>query len=380
MARLALALALSLLLFSTPGFAADRTPPLNDFVRQKLFEIIAKSEASRFGNVEQQVLSLVGREDLLASSLLPRPTCEPEQANGAPTDPLATIVARAAAARLVIINEAHHDPQSRAFITLLLGALREKGFAFYAAETFYPGIGARKPPWPLMSDGFYLMEPVFGMTVRRARTLGFTFVPYEAMTLSSPGSDPRARMSEREETQARNLDERLLKAHPTARALVHVGHDHVLERPTPRDFRGVETMASRLKRIGGTDPLTIEQTYYASPIDRPVICALQPDNERAALTDMVIALPPVVFVDKRPAWRRRLGQKPVAIPTTLRAPAATSIVEARLADEPDEAVPVDRVLVRSGETLPMLLASGRYRVQSWTRERGWSAPVTVVVD
>ena len=57
-----------------------------------------------------------------------------------------------------------------------------------------------------------------------------------------------------------------------------------------------------------------------------------------------------------------------------------SIVEARLADEPDEAVPVDRLLVRPGETLPMLLAPGRYRVESWTRERGWSAPVTVVVD
>jgi hypothetical protein len=44
------------------------------------------------------------------------------------------------------------------------------------------------------------------------------------------------------------------------------------------------------------------------------------------------------------------------------------------------AVPVDRVLIRSGETLPLLLASGRYRAEAWAREHGWSAPVSIVVD
>lgn len=373
------ALALSLLLLAAPGLAAERSAPLNDFVRPKLFEILGKPEGSRFDNLEQQILSFVGREDLFAPSLLRQPACEPERENGAPIDPLSAIVSRAAAARIVIINEAHHNPQGRAFIASLLNALHPKGFTFYAAETFFPTIGAREPPWPLMNDGFYLMESVFGQTVRQARALGFTLVPYEAMTSSKYG-DQKLRMAEREEMQARNLDARLLKAFPTGRALVHAGHDHVLERPTPQDFMGVETMASRLKRISGVDPLTIEQTHYVSPIDQPVICALPRRNQRAAPTDIVIALPSVTFADERPAWRRGLGQKPIAIPKALLSPAFLSIVEVRFANEPDSAVPADRILVRSGETLPLLLVAGRYRAEAWTREHGWSAPVSIVVD
>lgn len=377
MARLLLVL--SFLLIARPGFGAERPAPLNDFVLQKLSEVLTKPDGAHFDNIEQQALSMVGREDLFAASLPSRPTCEPQRANGAPVDPLDVIVARAASARLVIINEAHHDPQGRAFIASLLGTLSDAGFTHYAAETFYPNVGAREPRWPLMSDGFYASEPVFGLTIRRARALGLTFVPYEATVASGQGGDRRTRMEMREEGQARNLNERFLKAHPTARALVHAGHDHVLERPTSEDFFGVETMASRLKRIGGTDPLTIEQTHFVSPIDRPVVCSLPQTNERAALTDIVVALPPVELIDGRPGWRRKLTQKPVAIPDVLRAP-TTAIVEARLAEEPGEAVPVDRLLVRPGETLPLLLAPGRYRVETWTRERGWRAATSIVVD
>jgi len=50
-----------------------------------------------------------------------------------------------------------------------------------------------------------------------------------------------------------------------------------------------------------------------------------------------------------------------------------TIWEARRADESNDAVPIDRIMIRSSERLPFLLPPGRYRAESWSAESGWSA-------
>jgi hypothetical protein len=141
-------------------------------------------------------------------------------------------------------------------------------------------------------------------------------------------------------------------------------------------------MAYRLKTASGIDPLTIDQTQFQSPMDRPVVCALSNARHktRALATDLAVALPKPVMRNGRPVWRRAHGEIDVAIPATLRPIATWTIVEARFAVEPSEAVPADRVLVGPGERIPLLLRPGKYRVEAWTRSAGWSKPVDLAVD
>src|SRR5262245_31165055 len=53
-------------------------------------------------------------------------------------DALEAIVSEAKSHRVVIVNEAHHVPQHRAFIQRVVLALAKEGFTYYAAETFSP--------------------------------------------------------------------------------------------------------------------------------------------------------------------------------------------------------------------------------------------------
>jgi hypothetical protein len=141
-------------------------------------------------------------------------------------------------------------------------------------------------------------------------------------------------------------------------------------------------MALRLKRMTGIDPLTVDQTTFRSPIDVPVVCDLHrpSDKERADLTDLAIALPAPIFVDSRPTWRTARGEKQTPVPAELRTKGQVVIVEARYADEPDDATPADRVLLRVGETVPLLLPKGRFRARAWTGAHGWTQEVVITVD
>jgi len=78
-----------------------------------------------------------------------------------------------------------------------------------------------------------------------------------------------------------------------------------------------------------------------------------------------------------PAFRRPTGAE---IPAGLRRPGEAAIYEARAESEPDTAVPFDRLLLRPGEDLPLLLPPGRYRVTVWTAKTGWSAAIPLSVS
>ena len=62
------------------------------------------------------------------------------------------------------------------------------------------------------------------------------------------------------------------------------------------------------------------------------------------------------------AWRslpdkRRIDPPPESVPSSGRA-----VLEAGYRDEPDAAIPVDRLLIQSGESLPLILSAGNYRL------------------
>lgn len=368
--------------------AAERPPPFPPDVIETMLSVAAEGQDPATNEMARQYLSMTGREDLTISAAAKRifgkPTCEPLKEDGSIVDPVNRIADRTRDARIVIINEAHSEPLSRVLILDLLKPLSDRRFAIYAAETFMRTIAPTTPEWPLLADGFYSREPTFGAVVRTARALRYRLIPYEDERTDTPaGITRRERMARREIAQAQNITDRVLKAYPGQKAFVHAGHSHVAEAAIPYlDDVEVLWMAARLKAATGIDPLTIDQTKFRSPLDRPVVCVLRTDRERALAlpTDITIGLPDLAFRNGRPAWRQDRGQRPIAIPKALRTTEDWSIVEARFDNEPDDATPIDRVLVGPNETLPLLLPPGRFRIEGWTRAHGWVAPVSLSVN
>jgi hypothetical protein len=359
----------------SPSPPPDRGLPLPDFV----LGIVAPADGAPApdATLRAQFLSMVGREDL-APAQGRGLACEPVLTDGAAIDPVAEIARRAAAAQIVIVNEAHDAPQNRLFIGRVAAALRPLGYNVYAAETLFPPELAGTPQaWPRMGEGFYTMEPVFGSLLRQVRALGYSTVAYEDMSSDNSG-DEFAQISRREQAQAENLVTAIFRDRPDARVLIHVGYSHARELPErTRDGREQLWMAARLKSMTGFEPVTVDQTRFSATGATQVLCTRPPDAGDPI--DIYVGEPRVTFADRRPTWLARAGRRAVAIPARIRAQGEPTIVVAQRAGEPDDAVPADRVMAQPGEDIALMLEPGRYRVAGWTRARGWTGAVDVRV-
>jgi hypothetical protein len=284
-------------------------------------------------------------------------------------------IARAARSRqVVMINEAHHVPQHRAFTLQLLAALRKEGYSWFAAETLHPDPGLAARGYPTAKTGAYIQEPLYGDLVRTALRLGYRVVPYEIETFE-PGRD----IEVRERAQAANLVERILKQDPKAKVLIHAGYGHISERTTPPKM-----MAGFFRELSGIDPLTVNQvamTEHGSPeyeqplyrwaVDRgrlaePVIfrnAAGEPWTASKG-ADMAVFHPRSRYENGRPDWLRMGGlRSPLLLPLTC-APLPRCLVKAWATGEPMDAIPVDQVLAEAGKPAPaLMLPEGRFRVR-----------------
>ncbi len=165
------------------------------------------------------------------------------------------IAERAEAERVVMINEAHHDASTRLLTLRLLPLLYERGYRYFAAETFAPEIDSSVTArgYPASGDGYYSDEPVFGEMIREAVRLGYTLVPYEIE--NEPENDTLDYQQRRDLTQAEYLRDRVFARAPDARVLVHAGFGHIEEEVGPRFY----PMAVYFREITGIDPLTVDQ-------------------------------------------------------------------------------------------------------------------------
>jgi hypothetical protein len=293
-------------------------------------------------------------------------------------DAVEAIVERARDRRIVIVNEAHDSPRDRAFILKLAEALRPFGFTHYAAEAFdnrprETSVAERgrlaREGYPVRSTGTYTSEPMFGYLVRRAIELGYAPVSYEFV--GRPEDTPKSReesIAEREQGQAENLARALAAAGPDARFLIHVGYSHATKRPLPD---GTEWMAARLARLTGLDPLTIDQADLSENGSAGLLGALAARLAGAPAVffrdatpvrmgwngeavDLQVIHPLVTAVDGRPDWLRETGRQPVAIPAALLPVSGRRLVQAFVAGEAEDAVPLDQALVVAGQEPPVL--------------------------
>lgn len=264
-------------------------------------------------------------------------------------DAIAEIRAAARRTRIVIVNEAHHVPRDRAFGLAVARALRPLGYSVLAAEAFNNPGGEKtlaqmaelqRDGYPRQETGFYTKDPVFGDFVRQALALGYQPVAYEQ---TGAQSTPNGGIAEREQAQADNLAA-ILRRMPDKKILIFVGFSHVTEAPIPRGDGREEWMASRLKRMTGIDPLTLDQTVItegasardmrqahdllAGRIEKPSVVKL---NGKPYTTgpyrdavDFHVVHPPLKLVRGRPAWLKGMGRRLRPIPAHLLPPGAAA--------------------------------------------------------
>ncbi len=315
-------------------------------------------------------------------------------AAGEPRDAVAAIVERARETRVVIVNETHDNPRDRAFVRALAEALRPLGYTHYAAETLSscctPDEAAARMAdlaargYPVAGDGAYSNDPMFGFLLRRVVALGFQPVAYEWVPdLSQPIPQGIETVAVREAAQAENLAQAIAAAGPDARFLIHVGYSHAAEQPIAMSYGNQEWMAAQLKRLTGIDPLTIDQTGL-SEFDRPYLHAglahlalggavilfngEQPlaAGSNAALMDLQVLHPTITAIGGRPDWLARTGRRAVPVPAALMPQDGNALVQVFAADDGEDAVPIDQVVIPAGQEPPLLYVpiAGDIRWQS----------------
>ena len=279
----------------------------------------------------------------------------PLQSQAQPQPAAEAIAMLARDRQAVFFNEAHHLPLTRTLTVELLARLREEGFDTFAAETLYASddeLAARG--YPVEGTGFYTQEPICAEMVRTALKLGYRVVAYEAETES--GGDAR------ESRQARNLYARVFKQHPQARLVLDAGYGHIQE---SGPYLGGRSMAEYFRTISGIDPLTVDQVVliphpdpaHDHPYYLPVMQKLAPDQPLVFMEkdgkpwslragyDVSVFFPPPVLRRGRPTWLALGGlRKPYAVRgEDMCREAYPCLVEARYADEGEDAIAADRL-------------------------------------
>ncbi|GAB3784801.1 hypothetical protein [Dyella agri] len=284
---------------------------------------------------------------------------------------LATIPQLAKPYPIVLLNEAHNVALTRSLTVQLLGRLREEGFDYFAAETLYQtDTGLQTRGYPVDKSGFYTEEPVCAEMVRTALKLGFKVVAYEA--------GPNATGDAREAEQARNLYEAVFKRDPKARLVVDAGYGHIVK--SGRYLEG-SSMAEHLYKLTGLPMLSVEQTmlypHALASDDHPIYAAvmeqLHPDVPIVFTStadkpwslhpgyDVSVFFPAIRPVHGRPDWLGLGGlRRPTFVDGSRCQQHFPCLVEARYADESDDAIPADRMVLDRAPlvgTLDMLVTA-----------------------
>lgn len=303
-------------------------------------------------------------------------------------DALTTIATLARDRRIVILNEAHDDPEHRSFALAVAKTLRPLGFSILAAETFnndtdpsatdMAALTARG--YPVRNTGVYTADPVFGDFVRQALALGYRPVAYEQTYAQWQGPRSDA-IDAREEAQAANLAAAIARL-PQARILVYVGYHHAAKTALTVDGRTHRWMAARLWQKTGSEPLSIDQTVLGSTSGTRSGRTLRDLARRRGLSrptvlfghgrplrfgdwhdaeDLQVIHPAVRIVHGRPAWLAALGRHPVRPSAGLVPASGRALVQAFLPGERADAVPVDQVVVERGRPRWFMLPGGPVR-------------------
>lgn len=327
-------------------------------------------------------------------------------------DALTAIAAAAASRRIVMVNEVHHNAQTRAFTLQLLPRLRALGYTHLAIEALGDDPELAERGYPVRSSGSeYLQEPLYGEIVREGIKLGFVLVPYDA---DAVGGSTEAR----EAGQARNLYDRVFRKTPDARLVVAAGYAHV-DKAVGR-LGNARPMAMTLAKLTGIEPLSVDQAQFVEaegkdddyhqliaryPSDKPEVLidkasgrlwsaapklydisvisprsltlnALgaaevdDPVHGRYRILSNGVQMATQAFVAfnqmQRPSWLELGGQRrPYPVDTRLCREQSPCVVDAHYAGETDQAIPADIYLfLKPTSSTKLYLRPGQYRLRA----------------
>ncbi|NVO32314.1 hypothetical protein [Hymenobacter lapidiphilus] len=296
------------------------------------------------------------------------------------------ILARARTERIIILNEAHHNPRHRVFASSLLPGLARLGFRYLAVEAIAEQQDARlnHRGYPVRETGFYTKEPQFGRLLRIAHARGYQLVAYDYGAEPSP--DMHASIAAREPAQARNIA-RLLQTDPQAKILVHCGFSHANEGPD--GLGGLPAMAARLRELTGIDPFTIDQTalteagtpageaacYRLATATRSAVFLPVPGKAPYAHADPAMSVdvnvyhPRTKYQAGRPAWVFHAGYEPVAIVEPITVGYPCLLLAYAAAEDLAHAIPLDVVEVQGpGDKKCFALPKGSFTVLAMGRD------------
>jgi len=316
------------------------------------------------------------------------------------------VVRLAESRQVVMVNEAHHVPQTRWLTLQLLKPLYDRGFRYLAAETFNASSmkRANRLGIPTLGVGFYAVEPVFGAVIREAKRLGFTLVAYEHEGRCDDTVDPVGCQNQREEGEAKNLIERILKKNPSAKILIHAGYGHISKLGGTEVAFPWKPMARYFRERTGIDPLSVDQIEFQmhgrpeleDTLYRKLLGKFSPSVPSVILNDdgspwlvpplkgqydVHVILPPVVEEKGRAIWRSLLSSR-TRVATSL-PPACVRqrcLTDARFVDEiQTHPVPVDQILTDGSSPVQLYLEPGRYMLRTFGPDgkliRGYSLKV-----
>jgi hypothetical protein len=353
--------------------------------------------------IDQQLLATVEDElglydeamnDFPFDNRVQTPVTLPQPADWTAADAATEIAKLATDRRIVMVNEAHHDAHTRELTLALLPKLRAEGFTYFAAEALVNNDTERMHRgYPVATSGSeYLHEPIYGQIIREAIRLGFKVVAYESE------ADV---LADREAGQARLLYKQVFENDPKAKLFVHAGYAHV-DKAVGNLGKAIKPMAMQLKQLTGFDPLSIDQTRWrdigpmpkkdlynqlitAFPVDRPSVLlsrqngsvwASDPDRH-----DVDVILPPSGH-QRRPHWLDLGGTRQTrVIASEICQRQLPCVVQARYANESEDAIPADSYVFLADNTMNSLyLWPGEYVITSHDREGRKVSERKITVD
>lgn len=303
-----------------------------------------------------------------------------------PSDAIEFVLSQAEKHQVIMFGEEHMHPQTRCLLVPLLKGLKDKGYKYFAAETFSDNAHimeeTNKRGQALTHTGFYMRDPIYAEAVHEALRLGYKLVPYESDFSAEPREVKAAGGNKsqnwRESAQARNLKS-IFDKDKKAKVFVWAGRGHVYLAPSSdKDNTGEpwKPMGFVFQNITGITPLSligvngteIENRNKETPeykyaeaqgwLKQGPVILRSPNGtpyDRGGKA-IEVFFPRQHQLHGRADWMATvIDRVPTPIPEKLIAANATQLAEVFYEGNLVDAAPIDCVVIRPGEPTPFLM-------------------------